>query len=425
MKPIIMLAWRLLDYSGLIFLAILVGSVYFDDNPARRIVAWTLAIALTVAHRGITFAKLHILQVLPDGPRTLMRSLAFIAGACLLVTAAALAGADADKILVPLTAAFMMYTLMGLCVFTCRQKPIVRLTLLPLFLLTLSLFALAMSRAAPAAAEEFAAGAALAAAVTWTLLLAARRLPRPWTHRLAHTERTSPPDSSAWHAGQSRATFALLQSGRRLINQLPMTVLCAVIAALFYHQTLGSRQPVDNYAVVVVFVASLAAILAFAYSFTLPGSARHLWLRSGASRGQLFGIAELSIVRYGIVVMIGWGVATGLALLRDLPVDARQAVLTYTAMNAAVAAPLYLGLMFQALRKWQQVLAFIALLFACIVVPSLLMRAFGMTNQGIGPGDPARIAALFAGIVLLRFVARWSWLRIDWARVRPMQGGRV
>ena len=147
------------------------------------------------------------------------------------------------------------------------------------------------------------------------------------------------------------------------------------------------------------------------------GRSRALWLRSGCSRRELFDRVERSFWRHNAFVLAVLTAAlTGIGVFARLPL---MLILNGVALLAlGVSLSTYLGLMVTRGLRWQEGVLGAAVMIALMSIA--VFTAEATKYLWVAPLLEATLAVL---AIVLRFVARGRWERIDWTQCRPDRAG--
>jgi MFS family permease len=162
-----------------------------------------------------------------------------------------------------------------------------------------------------------------------------------------------------------------------------------------------------------LYFLTIFSVVTGAYSGQAGERSRALWLRGGWSREALFSAVERSVWRHNghvlgalMLVTIGIGTYAGFSmslLLSGLPLTVLGTLLST-----------YLGLTITRGLRWLEITSGVAVMVLLMALSVLVAREHV---------DLVTVVALEAGLVVfavvLRFVARRRWTRIDWMMCRP------
>jgi len=216
---------------------------------------------------------------------------------------------------------------------------------------------------------------------------------------------------SSWIAGLRPRAQELRSAGREIDLMLgtnnPWTYIGALLVPVFLAGRIEKMSPAVWLYILTIFSTVTGAIAGQAAE-----RSRVLWLRGAWSRPELFKRVEAAFVRHNnlvlgvlLVLMIGIGTYEG------LPVAFLAAGLPLLILGNASST--YLGLMITRGVRWPEALLGIVLMLGLMTSPLLLEGR----NPNIAAVVTVEVLLAFV-VVVLRFVARSRWARIDWTECR-------
>lgn len=226
--------------------------------------------------------------------------------------------------------------------------------------------------------------------------------------------RSMPPDIRA-----SRAATALL-TGRIARPLVQGLVMIAVLGIILVPLALWLTGDVDAPGLTRLLTHGLPLALAtemFALANRTARRARTLWLKVGATRGELFRRTEAELLRVAAPMMVAAIVIPlcFFAIRTDMPSESVLWVFSLAVGNGLFAC--YLGLMFVRGFRAADIVGIAAGLAAVAYAAWLLL--------GLETMDPLRMTSVLVfqllGAAACRGVARRRWRRIDWFRFRPLR----
>ncbi|HLA73378.1 MAG TPA: hypothetical protein VK624_17850 [Steroidobacteraceae bacterium] len=428
MKQLVRLIWLLVHWPGALALLLASGLLiapWEGSGPSFSDVMIAAAFLVSMGcGRILSIAGMRTLRILPDAHRLLVRALAVLTVATSLLFGGLAAWIGMRHFTAaPLTnIALLFVALSGLSfLFFARDqiRTVWWLSILAMASAT-ALVLIAMSRLPP----EFSWLTVAFCTLLWALALRSRAVPRPLFAKAADSS------GSAAVFMDLRARLLLVRSPAGAIlngNHLTPERLSAAIAvttvgALFCHVVIGFPKPIYSYAVTLSVTACFVAGLMLAQSAGMPARARHLWLRSGGARADIFRIVEKSLLA-NLAVLSGfsWLVMSSLTLARGLSFSGPEALLSLAGVGAGALASIYFGLLLPTLGSaWLRIPASVLATLSFVLPPPLWIRrvAADAVNGADFTSWPLALG-LIATCWAVRALALNRWKTIDWTRVRP------
>lgn len=218
----------------------------------------------------------------------------------------------------------------------------------------------------------------------------------------------------SWIPGLSSRAKELRSAGKEIDLMLGTNNHWVYVGALLVPVFLAGRIEKMSPAV-WLYILTIFSTVTGAIAGQAAERSRVLWLRGGWSRAELFKRVEAAFARHNsfvlgvlLVLMVGIGSYVGLPvafLATGLPL-----------LILGTASSTYLGLMITRGVRWPEALLGIVLMLTLMAMPLML--------EGRSPNMSAVVsleALLAFVVVVLRFVARSRWARIDWMECRRAQ----
>jgi hypothetical protein len=246
---------------------------------------------------------------------------------------------------------------------------------------------------------------ALHAVITWTLFGA-------WLFLTPHL-RNARARRGSWLAGSPRPVryapgreFQLMLGTTR-----PWLLAVAMLFPIVVQTLIGFRLP-ETW----LFYLTLFSVVAGGLAGQAAERSRAIWLRARWSREQLFAHVEAAFWKHNSLALVALlAVLLVVARVYDLP--RRVIPLGLPLLVIAMVVSMYLGLMMTRGLRWIESTVAIAVMLALMGVAVMAARE---TDDAV---TVAALEGLFAVLaVVLRFIARARWGRLDWMLCRPERG---
>jgi len=440
-KPVLKLCWALLEWPGLVFATAIGVSLFIERERGPSIASLffltplCIAGAVFVAIRIGRFGSSRIWNMLPAGNRVFARALALLVlGATFVLGGLADWANTHNHRAMPLSHTLASYVVLSFVAFVLLWN---RGSRIPLFFgaMLAAFFAFLRSYVGYSIAHHPGSSVwwmiAGFCTLGWVAAILVERTPYTfgrgsWMERLASSTRGAIARLRGRLLLLNSPSRSLLLAEHRRLASLPGALLFTVAWALLEHalarfaSRVGTHPGFGSYEQSMQFELLIIAIPAFVLSLAIATRARLLWLRGAESRAQLFREAERTVLlRATAVGVLSWLVVTSLALARATPLTPSRALTMGAVSVLAATIPIYAALTLPTLQgRALRVTGWVIAILLLALSPGAWLVAFIGLRTGTGSADFAYLAALIAGVVLLRALASQRWKSLDWSRLR-------
>ena len=191
----------------------------------------------------------------------------------------------------------------------------------------------------------------------------------------------------------------------------PWVLAAAMLFPILIQMLIGFRLP-ETW----LFYLTLFSMVAGGLAGRAAERSRAVWLRVQWSREQLFAHVEAAFWKHNSLALAALLVLL-VVVVRVYELPARVLPLGLPLLVIAMVVSMYLGLMMTRGLRW------IESTIAIVVMLSLMGVAVMAAREADDARTVAALEVLFAALaIVLRYIARARWHRIDWMLCRPERG---